>query len=64
MKPLWKYIGLKVDQEKKERYSQVEHELADVLIYLLHLANACNIDLFKAFHKKEYENHKRVWVRE
>lgn len=60
-KALRKYIGLKVDQEKNHTYTHIKYELADIFIYLLSLANACNIDLFKAFKDKEMKNNKRVW---
>lgn len=60
-KALRKYIGLKIDQNKKDKYTQLEHELADVFIYLLDLSNVCNIDLFQALKEKECENNKRFW---
>lgn len=60
-KALRKYSGLKIDQDKKEKYTKVESELADVFIYLLDLANSCGINLFKAFQEKEQENVKRTW---
>lgn len=60
-KALRKYVGLKIDQDKKDRYSQLEHELADVFIYLLDLSNVCKIDLLKSFKEKEHENNKRFW---
>lgn len=60
-KALRKYVGLKIDQNKKDKYVQLEHELADVFIYLLDLANVCKIDLFQALKDKEQENNKRFW---
>ena len=36
---------------EKER-AEVEHELADILCYVLAFANACNIDLSAAFERK------------
>lgn len=60
-KALRKHASLKIDQNKKESYNKLEHELADVFIYLLDLANTCQVDLFEAFREKEYENNKRVW---
>ncbi len=60
-KALRKYIGLKIDQNKKDKYAQLEHELADVFIYLLDLSNVCKIDLFQALKEKEHENNKRFW---
>jgi NTP pyrophosphatase (non-canonical NTP hydrolase) len=60
-KALRKYTGLKIDQAKKDKYVQLEHELADVFIYLLDLANVCKVDLFQALKEKERENNKRFW---
>ncbi|MBZ1356483.1 MAG: hypothetical protein KY054_01770 [Candidatus Nealsonbacteria bacterium] len=60
-KALRKYVGLKIDQDKKDKYAQLEHELADVFIYLLDLANVCKIDLFQALKDKEQKNNKRFW---
>ena len=60
-KALRKYIGLKSDEEKKERYPMLEGELADVFIYLLDFANLLDISLFHALHEKEQENEKRSW---
>ena len=45
----------------QKKYINIEQELADVFIYLLDLANSCNIDLFNAFYNKEVENEKRKW---
>lgn len=50
------------DQEKANKYTQVEHELADDFIYLLDSSNIGKIELFKAFRGKEVENHKRFWI--
>lgn len=60
-KAVRKYLGLKSDEERKERYPALEGELADVFIYLLDLANLLDISLFHALHKKEQENEKRLW---
>ena len=60
-KALRKYVGLKIDQNKKDKYVQLEHELADIFIYLLDLANVCKIDLFQALKDKEQANNKRFW---
>ena len=61
-KALRKHIGLKIDQDKPQRYAEVKHELADVFIYLVDLANTCGIDLFDAFQEKEQLNAKRRWA--
>ena len=60
-KAVRKYLGLKSDEERKERYPKLEGELADVFIYLLDLANLLEISLFQALHEKEQENEKRSW---
>jgi len=60
-KALRKYLGLKADEDRKDRYPALEGELADVFIYLLDLANLLNISLFHALHEKERENEKRSW---
>jgi len=60
-KAMRKYLGLKTDQNKQERYTKLESELADVFIYLLDLANLLDISLFHALREKEQENEKRSW---
>ena len=60
-KALRKTIGLKVDAAKANEIGKVEGEAADIFIYLLHLANACNFDLGEAFKKKELVNSQRDW---
>ena len=39
----------------------IEEEMADILIYLLQLANVTGIDLEEAFKKKLSVNYKRDW---
>ncbi|MBI3337538.1 MAG: nucleotide pyrophosphohydrolase [Candidatus Staskawiczbacteria bacterium] len=60
-KAIRKYVGLKTDKEKKDKYPALEGELADVLIYILDLANLLQVSLFHALHEKEKENEKRSW---
>ena len=60
-KAIRKHLGLKSDEERKERYPTLEGELADVFIYLLDLANLLNTLLFHALHEKEQANEKRSW---
>ncbi|MCD6500485.1 hypothetical protein J7K42_00505 [bacterium] len=60
-KALRKYLGLKSNEEKGDRYPILEGEIADVFIYLLDLANLLQISLFHALHEKEQENEKRSW---
>lgn len=40
---------------------EIELEIADVLIFILHIANKYEIDLESAFRKKEEINKKRNW---
>ena len=60
-KALRKYLGLKTDQGKQEKYTKIESEMADVFIYLLDLANLLETSLFHALQEKEQENEKRSW---
>lgn len=53
--------GLKIDN--KTKIYEVEEEMADIFIYLLHLANQLGINLEEAFRKKEEENEKRKWFK-
>lgn len=49
-------------QEKaKHQKVELEEEFADVLSYLLDLANFFEVDLEKAFHEKERINANRTW---
>jgi dCTP diphosphatase len=43
------------------RQSQVRHELADILIYLLRLADVLDVDLVAAAHEKASLNTSRSW---
>ncbi len=45
------------NSEKKE----LDHELADVFLYLVDIANHLDIDMEKAVREKEEINDKRVW---
>jgi NTP pyrophosphatase (non-canonical NTP hydrolase) len=53
----------KLYQEKPTKGVQanLEEEFADVLSYVFHLANDCNVDLEKAFRAKEAVNAARTW---
>ena len=51
----------KIKIDDKTKVMESEEELADILIYLLHLSNILGIDLEKAFWDKEEENNKRKW---
>lgn len=59
-KAMRKRSRLLLDPTKDNR-DDLEGELADVLIYLLDIANGYGIDLEKAFREKEAINDKRSW---
>jgi NTP pyrophosphatase (non-canonical NTP hydrolase) len=49
-------------QEKaKQKHLELEEEFADVLSYLLDLANYFQVDLETAFREKEQVNSARIW---
>ena len=49
-------------QEKtRQKHVDLEEEFADVLSYLLDLANCFQVDLEKAFREKEQANAARTW---
>ncbi len=54
-----KSAGMKIDKASKEY--RVDHEIADVFIYLLDICNHYNVDLEKAFREKEEINKQRSW---
>lgn len=56
---LRKRFDLRMRSDAKD--SSVEEELADLLFYILDLANACGVDLLTAFNAKEQVNAKRTW---
>ncbi|MFZ5828048.1 MAG: MazG nucleotide pyrophosphohydrolase domain-containing protein [Bacillota bacterium] len=58
---LRKPVGLKTDPEREAGRGPVQEELADVLIYLLALANGTGTDLAAALKQKEAQNGRRVW---
>lgn len=60
-KAMRKHIGLYDEAAKAHRRFDLEEEFADVLGYLLDLANHFNIDLETAFRKKEAINAQREW---
>lgn len=55
-----KSSGIKVDVQAQK--GNAAEELADILIYVLHIANILNIDIEQAFRNKEEINKKRTWV--
>ncbi|MBN1857682.1 pyrophosphohydrolase [Candidatus Bipolaricaulota bacterium] len=54
--------GLKVDPASP--IGEIEHELADVFIYVCAIANRYGIGLEEAFRSKEALNHQRRWFSE
>lgn len=59
-KAIRKTHGLYQEQAKQKRV-ELEEEFADVLSYLLDLANCFQVDLEKAFREKELVNQGRTW---
>ena len=51
----------KIKKSAGSEMFHLEHEAADVLIYLLDICNHFDIDLEDAFRNKEEINKKRVW---
>lgn len=61
-----KYQGLFQEQGKtkealQKRHDNLGEEMADVLSYLLDLANRFEVDLEEAFRRKEALNDQRLW---
>jgi NTP pyrophosphatase (non-canonical NTP hydrolase) len=63
-KAIRKRVGLKIDQAREHEYAELREEMADILFYLLDLANTCDIDLLDAFLEKERKNAARQWSTE
>jgi|SRR5579884_1185274 NTP pyrophosphatase (non-canonical NTP hydrolase) len=59
-KAIRKAAGL-YDEKAKPEPANLEEEFADVLSYLLDLANYFHIDLEQAFRAKEQINERRTW---
>ncbi len=51
----------KMHTDSNSEKFELAHEIADVLSYLLDLANRFDVDLEKAFWEKEEINKKRTW---
>ncbi len=58
-KSVRKQEGLSIDTNSN--FNEVGDELTDIFIYLCAIANRSNIDLEKAFRRKEEKNKKRTW---
>lgn len=50
-----------VDHNRINNYDSVENEIADVLIVLISVANALNIDIFESLKEKEKININHKW---
>ncbi len=50
-----------IKTDKNSAVHNLEHEVADVFIYLLDICNHFDIDLEKAFREKEELNKQRTW---
>lgn len=59
-KAMRKTVGL-YEEQAKQRDMSLEEEFADVLSYLLDLANCFQVDLETAFRAKEEINQSRTW---
>jgi NTP pyrophosphatase (non-canonical NTP hydrolase) len=59
-KAMRKTAGL-YEEQAKPRDISLEEEFADVLSYLLDLANCFQVDLEQAFRAKEQINQSRIW---
>ncbi|MBD3245343.1 MAG: RS21-C6 protein [Candidatus Moranbacteria bacterium] len=61
-KAIRNYKNLYQEKNSRTKKFKLSDEFADVLIYLLDLANQFEIDLEKAFRRKEQKNKKRAWI--
>lgn len=61
-KAVRKFKGIKVDPNSK--FGAIKEELADIFIYLIAIANRCDINLEDAFRAKEEINKKRTWMKQ
>jgi NTP pyrophosphatase (non-canonical NTP hydrolase) len=59
-KAIRKNQGLYQEEARQKRF-ELEEEFADVLSYLLDLANSFHVDLETAFREKEQLNSTRTW---
>ena len=59
-KAVRKQEGLKIDLNSENK--KISEELVDIFIYICAIANRSNVNLEKAFLKKEEVNKKRQWV--
>jgi NTP pyrophosphatase (non-canonical NTP hydrolase) len=50
-----------IHTDENSKHHELDHELADIFMYLLDICNYYKVDLEKAFRDKEEINKKRVW---
>jgi len=50
-----------IKSHKDSNNFELEHEIADVFMYLLDICNYLDVDLEKAFREKEEINKNRIW---
>lgn len=60
-KAIRNYMGLYQEEARQDKKFELEEEFADVLGYLMDLANHLNVDLEQAFREKEKLNAERDW---
>jgi NTP pyrophosphatase (non-canonical NTP hydrolase) len=61
-KALRNRAGLYTENTQNRNPHELEEEFADVLNYLLDLANCTGVDLENAFRLKDEKNSKRKWI--
>lgn len=61
-KAIRKHIGMGIDIDKVEHYSNLKEEIADVLIVLISIANKLDINISEALIAKEKINSERKWI--
>lgn len=61
-KAIRKHIGMGIDKDKVEHYSNIKEEIADVLIVLISIANRLDINISEALIAKEKINAERKWI--
>jgi len=51
----------KIKTDSNSNFTQIDEEIADIIIFLCSIANRYDIDIEKAFREKEKVNKKRSW---
>lgn len=60
-KSIRKAEGLKIDKQNS-KFKDISHEISDILIFLISIANRYSIDIEKSFREKEEINKNRKWL--